>query len=133
MQFLYHQAAGARLIQLNKGELLHLMALRLAPQSELFLRNLKDDYLYLYELIELGKKNATLLFKDKKEKRRTKSLSSLALAVIEPKILERLLPFLNELNLGKLILVYADFSQRNFRIDFQRLERILIHSCEQCG
>ncbi|WP_270971294.1 RsmE family RNA methyltransferase, partial [Campylobacter upsaliensis] len=35
--------------------------------------------------------------------------------------------------LEKLILVYCEFSQKNFKIDKKRLEKILINSCQQCG
>ncbi|GLP23463.1 hypothetical protein HpBGD77_17150 [Helicobacter pylori] len=60
----------------------------------------------------------------------------LILSVIEIKSVEKILPFLNQLGVSKLSLFYADFSQRNEKIDSAKLERfqkILIHSCEQCG
>ncbi|RKU89866.1 16S rRNA (uracil(1498)-N(3))-methyltransferase, partial [Helicobacter pylori] len=51
-------------------------------------------------------------------------------------VIEKILPFLNQLGVSKLSLFYADFSQRNEKIDSTKLERfqkILINSCEQCG
>ncbi|EAL8396468.1 RsmE family RNA methyltransferase, partial [Campylobacter jejuni] len=30
-------------------------------------------------------------------------------------------------------LVFTNFSQRNFKIDLERFEKIIISSCEQCG
>lgn len=40
---------------------------------------------------------------------------------------------LNELNLAKVTFFYAQYSQKQFKLDFKRLQRILNHSCEQCG
>ena len=54
-------------------------------------------------------------------------------AVCESAVIEKSLPFLNELGVGELLLFYADFSQKNVKLDFARFERILASSCEQCG
>ena len=51
----------------------------------------------------------------------------------ESAVIEKSLPFLNELGVGELLLFYADFSQKNVKLDFARFERILASSCEQCG
>ena len=57
----------------------------------------------------------------------------LAWAIVEPSVIEKTLPSLNEMGVGKIIFVYSDFSQKNVRLDLARFERILINSSCQCG
>ena len=57
----------------------------------------------------------------------------MAWAVVEPSVIEKTLPSLNELGIAKIIFVYSDFSQKNIRLDLARFERILINSSQQCG
>lgn len=133
MQFLYHQEAGKEKLYLENEAFKHLKVRRIELGEILKLSTLKDDFLYLYELINLNKHSCELMLKDKIIAPKPSNTSKLALAVIEPKIIEKILPFLNELGLHKLIFVYAEFSQGNFKLDFKRFERILIGSCQQCG
>ncbi|MCW1359805.1 16S rRNA (uracil(1498)-N(3))-methyltransferase [Campylobacter jejuni] len=133
MQFLYHQDAKNLELLIENEAFLHLKARRVKVGQELFLRNLKDEFLYGYEIIEIGRNFCKLHLKSYSQTYEQKYPFSIALAVIDTKILEKTLPFLNELGVGKLILVYAEFSQKNFKLDLKRYERILINSCEQCG
>lgn len=57
----------------------------------------------------------------------------LAWAVVDPKTLEKTLPFLNELGVEKLSFVWTHRSQRNFAPNLPRLEKIAINSSCQCG
>ncbi|KQH15788.1 16S rRNA methyltransferase, partial [Campylobacter coli] len=99
----------------------------------LSLRNLEDDFIYEYKISNLDRNSCLLYFLHKHFKSHPQSELDLALAVIDTKILEKTLPFLNELGVKKLHLVFTEFSQRNFKLDFERLEKIIISSCEQCG
>lgn len=133
MQFLYHKFALDNKIFLEKEEFLHLKVRRIKENEIIKLRNLKDDYLYSYKIENIKKNSCELILIDKILLKSNKSNFSIALSIIDNKILEKTLPFLNELGLDKLILVYAKFSQKSFKIDLNRLHRILISSCEQCG
>lgn len=133
MQFLYHEESGLEQIILNTEQNKHLKARRIKEKELLKLRNLKDEFLYFYEVLNFDKNSSTLQFLKKEKTPILKSNICLALAVIEPKDFERILPFLNELGVDKIILVYAKYSQAHFKLDLKRCERILIHSCEQCG
>jgi len=133
MQFLYHQQAADELIELDGESFNHLKARRVKENTKINLRNLKDDFLYSYLITKLERKSCVLKLQDKKPHKLRQSELNLALAIIDIKILEKTLPFLNELGVKKLHLVFADFSQGNLKIDVQRLEKILISSCEQCG
>jgi len=53
--------------------------------------------------------------------------------IIDTKVIERTLPMLNQLGLSKITFVYCERSQKNFKIDLQRVEKILISSSQQCG
>ena len=134
MQFLFNENAGANELCIRGEDFHHLKVRRLRQNENVNLRNLKDDFVYVYKISNLNR-NSCLL--NLQEKALNSSILpqkiTLALGIIEPKILEKTLPFLNELGLFKLILVFTHFSQRNFKPDFRRLERILIKSCEQCG
>ncbi|KAA6231434.1 16S rRNA (uracil(1498)-N(3))-methyltransferase [Campylobacter sp. LR264d] len=133
MQFYYNETSGTQNLLASKENLLHFKTRHVKNGEILAFRNLKDDFLYEYELSNLSKYDCSLSLKNKILKTSSKNNITLALGVIDDKILEKTLPFLNELNLYKLILVYTHFSQRNFKIDFARVKRILINSCQQCG
>lgn len=134
MQFLYNENAGINKLLLENETLQHLKVRRVKANESLNLRNLKDDFLYTYKITELKRNSCTLILEQKTlAKPRIQTNLSLALGVIEPKNIEKILPSLNELALHKLIFVFTEFSQKNFKLDFARFERILINSCEQCG
>ena len=135
MQFLYHPLAGEQQVIIENEQYTHLYKSRRTKHNQtLALRNLKDSYLYLYEQVLIKKRSATLLLKDKILSPQTpKTQTHIILSIIDSKVLQKTLPFLNELGLSKLTLFYADFSQRNEKIDLEKLQKILINSCEQCG
>ncbi|EAI2519718.1 16S rRNA (uracil(1498)-N(3))-methyltransferase [Campylobacter jejuni] len=133
MQFLYNKQAGEEFIQLQGENFNHLKVRRVKENSELNLRNLQDNFLYNYTITNLTRNSCTLKFLNKKSQNIKQSELNLALAIIDIKILEKTLPFLNELGVKKLHLVFTNFSQRNFKIDLERFEKIIISSCEQCG
>ncbi|MCW0185915.1 16S rRNA (uracil(1498)-N(3))-methyltransferase [Campylobacter lari] len=134
MQFLYHPQSGAVSLELENEAFLHLKARRIKVSDKIILKNLKDFYAYTYECIELSRRSCVLNLLDKKEeKQELKTHLHLALAVIDPKVIEKTLPFLNELGVVKLSFVYMEYSQKNFKLDFKRMEKILIESSQQCG
>ncbi len=134
MQFLFDEKAGASEIVLKGEAFHHLKVRRVKVNESLNLRNLRDDFLYTYTLKELGRNACTLMLREKiLAKAQIHANLSLAIGVIEPKSIEKILPFLNELGLARLIFVFTEFSQAHFKPDFARFERILISSCEQCG
>ncbi|AXP09112.1 16S rRNA (uracil(1498)-N(3))-methyltransferase [Campylobacter hepaticus] len=133
MQFLYHEQAGQKLIQLQDKDFNHLKVRRVKENTKLNLRNLQDHFLYEYTITHLKRNSCILKLSNKFIQNQEQSKLSLALAVIDTKVLEKTLPFLNELGVKTLHLVFTHFSQRNFKIDLKRLEKIIIASCEQCG
>lgn len=133
MKFLYSKEAGNDVVFVQDEALMHLKIRRIKPKKSINLRNLEDEFLYEYQVDEINKKFISLSLVSKAKQKYEKSNLSLALAMIDSKILEKTLPFLNEMGLDKLILVYSDFSQKNFKLDEKRCEKILINSSQQCG
>jgi 16S rRNA (uracil1498-N3)-methyltransferase len=57
----------------------------------------------------------------------------IAWCVVDPKTIEKTLPFLNELGVQKIEFIYSKRSQKSYQIRPERLDAIIIASCEQCG
>ena len=53
--------------------------------------------------------------------------------IIDPKTVEKSLPMLNQIGVRKITFIPCDYSQKNFKFSTERLQKILINSCEQCG
>ncbi|MDE5591511.1 MAG: RsmE family RNA methyltransferase, partial [Helicobacter sp.] len=98
------------------------------------LRNLKDHNAYLYGIESLGKREALLkLLSFEITNLINTPKGHLIWAIIEPKNIEKTLPILNEINIAKITFFYAHYSQKNFKLSEQRLQRIIQKSSEQCG
>lgn len=133
MRFLFEPRAGDERLELVNEPFLHLKARRVGVGDRIELRNLRDNKAYLYEAISFGRRSVVLELVFTSQKEPKKYPTSIAWAVVEPKIIEKTLPFLNELGIGKIIFVYTKFSQANFKLDIKRFEYICALSCEQCG
>lgn len=134
MQFIYHKCAGDSTILLGGEIYNHLFRSRRTRKLDsLMLCNLKDANAYIYAIMKLDKKAATLQLKATQKREIKTPRGHLIWAMIEPKVIEKTLPILNELNLERITFFYADFSQKHFKLDTGRLNRILENSCEQCG
>lgn len=134
MQFIYHKRAGEPTILLEGETYNHLFhSRRMRKISSLTLCNLIEENAYIYTISTLDKKSATLQLQQKQPLESKPPKGHLIWAIIDPKIIEKTLPSLNELNLAALTFFYADFSQQHFKLNQSRLDRILENSCEQCG
>ncbi len=135
MQFLYHPDAGATIVDVEGDVYRYLFKVRRHKRDEtIALRNLEDDSIYFYKIERVSKKEATLLL-ERKESRRVMPRRYLHIGwcTVDPKTVEKSLPLLNELGVAKISFVYCARSQKNFRIDMERMRRILINSSQQCG
>lgn len=133
MRFLYCANAGGEIVELSGDAFAHLKAQRKRAGELLRVQNLRENVAYFYEILELTRSSAKLVLREKKELEAQNFSQKIGWAVCESAVIEKSLPFLNELGVGELLLFYAEFSQRNVRLDFARFERILASSCEQCG
>ena len=134
MQFLYDERAGEASLSLNGENHKYLFKVRRLKEGDsLFMRNLHDDILYLYKIVTIDKKEALLaLSQTRQDEKRSKSFH-LFWCVIDPKVMEKTLPMLNQIGVSKITFIYCERSQKNFKIDHRRIRKILINSCQQCG
>ena len=102
--------------------------------DEIYFRNLEDKNIYLYKIIEIGRKDSRLELVSSEEKivENSKKLH-LAWCVVDPKTVEKNIASLNELGLEKITFIYCEYSQKNFKVNLEKLEKILINSSSQCG
>lgn len=135
MIYLFHEDAGLANIILKDDAFKHMIkARRHSVGDSIVLRKLGNDLNYIYSISSSSKKEATLSLIEKStpEKQLTKPLH-IAWCMIDPKSIEKVLPSLCELGVTAISFIYAHRSQKNFKLDEKRLERILINSMQQCG
>jgi 16S rRNA (uracil1498-N3)-methyltransferase len=135
VQYLYHKASGSPSLVVSGDPYRYLFKVRRHREGEVIaLRNLQDSKIYLYQIASLSKKEAHLLLKQEEERTIcAKRKLHIGWCVIDPKSVERLLPSLNEIGVDAITFIYCKRSQKSFRIDFARLEKILLNSSQQCG
>lgn len=134
MVFSYDERSGADSLKIEGDTFRHLFLARRSRSDESFLFcNLQEPVLYEYKAASVGKKDAVLELAARHEKTQKTKKTALAWSVVDPKTIEKTLPMLNEMGIDTLYFVYADRSQKNFKIDMPRLQKILINSCCQCG
>src|SRR5574344_1052374 len=125
MQFIYDKNAKNELLKIEDENYNYIVKAR---------RHKLDDILYSYKISQIDKKSLFLNLLKKEEKiiENSKKIQ-LAGCVIDPKTIYENIASLNELGVDKITFVYSDFSQKNFKINFEKLEKILINSSSQCG
>ena len=134
MRFLFDENAGDAAVIVSGKALSHLKVRRARVGDRIALRNLLDYNIYYYSIENFVKTGAVLAFIESELKpvlpRRDVSL---AWCAVDPKTIAKTLPALNEIGVGKLTLLLSERSQRNFRANLDRLDRVVAGSCEQCG
>ena len=135
MQYLYHKDSATPILQLKGDEHRYIFKVRRHRKGEIIpLRNLKDNNIYLYKIVYLDKKEAHLVLEESKELIvKAKKRLHIGWCIIEPKNIEKLLPTLNEMGVASISFIYCQRSQKSFKLDFKRLEKILLNSSQQCG
>ena len=135
MQYLFDSEAGAETLGIKDESYRYLFKVRRHKIGEVVtLRNLKDDFIYFYEIKSVSKKEALLVLKDKKELIvKPERHLHIGWCVVDPKTAEKTLPMLNEIGVSKISFIYCQRSQKNFKINLSRIEKILINSSQQCG
>lgn len=135
MQFIYDKNAKNELLKIEDENYNYIVKVRRHKLDDILdFRNLEDDFLYSYKISQIDKKSLFLNLLKKEEKiiENSKKIH-LAWCVVDPKTIYENIASLNELGVDKITFVYSDFSQKNFKINFEKLEKILINSSSQCG
>ena len=135
MQFIYDKNAKNELLKIEDENYNYIVKARRHKLYDILdFRNLEDDFLYSYKISQIDKKSLFLNLLKKEEKiiENSKKIH-LAWCIVDPKTIYENIASLNELGVDKITFVYSDFSQKNFKINFEKLEKILINSSSQCG
>ena len=135
MQFIYDKNAKNELLKIEDENYNYIVKARRHKLDDILdFRNLEDDFLYSYKISQIDKKSLFLNLLKKEEKiiKNSKKIH-LAWCIVDPKTIYENIASLNELGVDKITFVYSDFSQKNFKINFEKLEKILINSSSQCG
>ena len=103
--------------------------------NELSMRN-KDDIttLHKYKIVSVDGRSLDLeLISSKIDEVKSEKELHIAWCVIDLKSIEKVLPSLSEIGVSKISFIYCDRSQKNFKLDFKRLDRIVEASMQQSG
>ncbi|MEA2099185.1 MAG: 16S rRNA (uracil(1498)-N(3))-methyltransferase [Campylobacterota bacterium] len=103
--------------------------------DEIFFRDReKIGILYRYKIsgIDARSLNIELISSEDKIVKGKKDLH-IAWCMIDSKSIEKVLPSLSEIGVSRISFIACDRSQKNFKIDFKRYNRILEASMQQCG
>ncbi|RDU67640.1 rRNA methyltransferase [Helicobacter didelphidarum] len=134
MQFFYHKDAGLHQIMLDSRDSHYLFRVRRFKENGILkVRNLHDDTLYFYKHTKKSNFILESLLQDSNQFTKDSQELHLIVAMIDTKDIYDTLSMLNALNVSSLNLFYADYSQKNRKIDLQKAQKILYYSCMQCG
>lgn len=136
MQYLFSFNAGDSSLKLKGEDYKYLFKVRRHKVDGIlyFRHKEKSEELYKYKVLSIDGRFAALelLSCETKEIMPKKDLH-IAWCVIDPKSVEKVLPSLNEIGVSKITFIFCDRSQKNYKIDLKRYERILEASSQQCG
>ena len=136
MQFVFNEKAGEKELGIKGEQYKYLVKIRRHKAGEMIaLRNPhRPELLYHYRIESIDGRRAHLVLKQSaSECLKAKHPLHIGWCVIDPKSVERVLPMLNELGVAKITFIYCRRSQKSFRPDFRRFERIAESSMQQCG
>jgi 16S rRNA (uracil1498-N3)-methyltransferase len=135
MQFIYDKNASQKQLFIRDENYRYLFRVRRSKVGDIVsFRNLEDDFLYQYKIVNVKKKEAELeLINSIKDKQKFHKGFHLIWCIIDPKIIYATLPMLNQLGVFKITFLYCDRSQKNFKLDQLKIKKILINSSQQCG
>jgi 16S rRNA (uracil1498-N3)-methyltransferase len=135
MQFTYDINCGASTLEISEDTYKYLIkARRHKIDDEIYFRNLNDNLIYLYKLISISRRTAIFSLVNSEEKiLENNNDLHLGWCLVDPKTVEKYLASLNELGVKKITFILCEYSQKNFKLNIEKLEKILINSSSQCG
>ena len=135
MLYLYNSKAGQQNLILEGDDHRYIFKVRRHRAGEtIYLRNLEDGKLHRYQIETMDKRTAMLSLQESTVYEvSAKDSLHIGWCVIDPKNIEKVLPSLNEMGVEKITFIYCKRSQKDFKLDFKRMEKILLNSSQQCG
>jgi len=134
--YVLDENAGKTILKI-KGELHKYLvkARRHTLNDELYFRNREDiKTLHKYKIINLDARSLEmeLISSETNEVKSDKNLH-IAWCIVDVKSIEKVLPSLCEMGVNKISFIYCERSQKNFKLDFKRFDRIVEASMQQSG
>lgn len=135
MLYLYQKEAGQPQLTLLGDEHRYIFKVRRHKVDDtLYLRNLEDGLLHRYLITYIDKRSVILELQESQILEiKAKVALHIGWCVIDLKNIEKILPSLNEMGVGKITFIYCARSQKSFKPDFKRWEKILLNSSQQSG
>ncbi|MEA2050640.1 MAG: 16S rRNA (uracil(1498)-N(3))-methyltransferase [Campylobacterota bacterium] len=135
MQFTFHENASNDTIEIEAELHKYLFKVRRHSTSDdIFFRNLEDKNIYRYKVQNINRRKTTLVLEDFEEKIiEPKKELHIGWCVIDPKSVEKYIASLNELGVTKITFIYCEYSQKQYKQNIEKLQKILINSSGQCG
>jgi 16S rRNA (uracil1498-N3)-methyltransferase len=134
--YIFDENAGEKTLNI-KGELFKYLikVRRHTIDDELAFRNKKDIVLlHRYKVVNIEPRVLMLeLINSKHEEVKSEKELHIAWCVIDAKSVEKVLPSLCEIGVSKISFIFCDRSQKNFKLDFKRLNRMVEASMQQSG
>ena len=136
MIYIFDENAGEETLCI-KGEL-HKYLIKVRRHKEgdelLFRTKLNIQTLYQYKIDSVDGRALTLsLLSSKVEEVKSPKELHIAWCLIDAKSIEKVLPSLCEIGVSKISFISCERSQKNFKLDFKRLDRIVEASMQQSG
>ena len=136
MIFLFDEKAGSETLSIKGENYKYLIKVRRHTVGDILaFRNPEQrEILHRYELVSIEPRAALFALKESNEEA-VNPLKELHIGwcVIDNKSIEKVLASLNEVGVSKISFIYCERSQKNFKPDFKRFERIVEASNQQCG
>ena len=135
MQFIYHINSGEQTLIIKNELYKYLFGVRRHKKiNNLNFRNMNDDKIYNYNIKSITKNSASLsLVSSQILVIEPKNKLHIAWCVIDAKDIEKQIPSLNELGVTKITFITCEYSQKKYKINFAKLNKILINSSQQSG
>ena len=135
MQFTFHKNAKDKNLKIDGDLHKYIFKVRRHNSSKnIFFRNMKDDFIYEYKVISTSRRDATLELVSQEEKIiKAKKDLHIGWCLIDPKSIEKVLASLNEIGVNKITFIKCDYSQNNIKLNYEKLNKILINSSCQSG
>lgn len=135
MQFTYSIDASKPFITIEAELHKYLFKVRRHTiEDDLYFRNLEDKNLYRYTVDTIDRRKTLLKLLDYEEKIiEPKKNLHIGWCVIDPKSVEKYIASLNELGVTKITFIFCQYSQKQYKVNYAKLEKLLRNSSGQCG
>lgn len=136
MIYILDDEAGAQSLYIRGEQHKYLIKVRRHKEGDLLSfrsrENLKMLHSYKIESVEPRGAELSLVASELKEVKSAKELH-IGWCIIDANSIEKVLPSLFEVGVSKITFIACERSQKNFKMDFKRFERIGEASMQQCG